>query len=61
MSSITKRELLDYLEVYPDDAEVIINMHHKYDITKESGIKGWYAYINGIKYDELLNEILLMN
>lgn len=61
MSSITKKELIEFLEPYPDEAEVLMFIRHRYDISKESGERGWYAYINGIRYDDLFNEIELMN
>lgn len=61
MSSITKYELVEFLKDYPDNAEVVINIHHKYDISKESGVNGWISYINGIGYDKEHNEIKLMN
>lgn len=61
MSSISKGELIDILQYYPDDAEVIMNIRHNYDIPKEEGHKGWIAYINGIEYDSEHKEIKLMN
>ena len=61
MSSISVSELKNILEAYPDEAEVIMNIKHKYSISKESGEKGWIAYINGVGYDDLLNEVILMN
>lgn len=61
MGSISKGELIAALESYPDDAEVIFNMHHNYPISEESGRRGWIAYINGIRYEEGINEIYLMN
>lgn len=61
MSSISVGELKNYLEDIPDDYEVIMNIHHKYDISKESGEKGWLAYINGIHIDNFYKEIRLYN
>ena len=61
MSSITVGELKIVLSHYPDDAEVIMNIRHNYDILEEVGKKGWIAYINGIKYDEEYNEVKIMN
>ena len=50
MSSIS---VSDILENYPDDYEVVMNIKHKYPIAKKEGLRGWYAYINGVKVDEL--------
>lgn len=61
MSSISVGELKMYLDSYPDDYEVIMNIHHKYDISKESGIAGWLAMINGIHVDDDKREVRLMN
>lgn len=61
MSSITVFELKNILNRYPDNAEVVMQLHHKYDISKESGEKGWIAYINGINYNEDFREVRLMN
>lgn len=61
MSSISVGELKMYLNSYPDDYEVIINIHHKYDIPKESGEHGWIAMINGIHVDDKKREVRLMN
>lgn len=49
------------LEHYPDDYEVVMNIKHKYDISKESGEKGWISYINGIHIDDNWKEVRLMN
>lgn len=61
MSSISVGELKTILEDYPDSAEVIMNLRHRYPISKEEGEKGWIAYINAYKYDDLMNEVRLMN
>lgn len=61
MSSISVGELKSILEKYPDDYEVVMNIKHKYPISKESGLRGWYAYINGVKVDDDFQEIRLMN
>lgn len=61
MSSISVRELKSILEKYPDDYEVIMVIKHKHSISKESGKKGWTAYINGISVDNNFREIKLMN
>lgn len=61
MSSISVGELKSLLESIPDDYEVIMNIYHKYNISKESGIKGWIAYINGYNVDKDHKEIKLIN
>lgn len=64
MSSISVGELRDYLNnIYEeyDDYEVIMNIKHNYDINKESGTKGWIAFINGIELDKDHKELKLMN
>lgn len=61
MSSISVGELKNILDQYPDDAEVVMYIHHKYDISKESGVKGWMAYINGVGIDERYDVVRLMN
>lgn len=61
MSSISVGELKAALENYPDDAEVLMHIHHKYTIDKESGIRGWDAYINAVGFDEKWKEVRLMN
>lgn len=61
MSSISVGELKSILENYPDDYEVVMNIKHKYPISKESGFKGWCACINGVKADDDFREIMLMN
>lgn len=61
MSSISVGELKNILEQYPDDYEVLMHLHHKYPISKDEGVKGWYAYINGVNADESHREIKLMN
>lgn len=60
MSSILAEELIDAIKKYPD-YEVIMNIHHRYDISKESGKKGWLAYINGVNIDSNHRVIKLMN
>ena len=40
-------ELKAILNEVDDNYEVIINMRHNYPISKESGEKGWIAYIGG--------------
>lgn len=61
MSSISVGELKAILEQYPDDYEVVMYIKHKYDISKESGERGWIAYINGILSDEDWGKVRLMN
>ena len=61
MSSISVGELKSILETYPDDYEVVMNIKHKYPISKEEGLRGWDAYINGIKFDNDFREVKLMN
>lgn len=51
MSNISVGELKPILENYPDDYEVIMNIKHKYPISKEEGVRCWDAYINGVKVD----------
>ena len=41
-------ELKVILNEVDDDYEVIIGMRHNYPISKESGEKGWIAYIGGV-------------
>lgn len=60
MSSISVEELISAIDRFPD-YEVIMNIHHRYDIPKESGEKGWLAYINGIDINHEYKEIRLMN
>ena len=61
MSSISVGDLKSILENYPDDYEVVMNINHKYTISKEEGLRGWRAYINGVKADDDFREIRLMN
>lgn len=61
MSSISVGELKSILENYPDDYEVVIKIKHKYPISKESGFRGWCAYINGVKANDDFREIRLIN
>ena len=61
MSSISVSDLKSILENYPDDYEVVMNIKHKYPISKEEGLRGWRAYINGVKADDDFREIRLMN
>lgn len=61
MSSILVGDLKNILENIPDDYEVIMEIRHNYDISKESGIKGWIAYINGVNRDIERREVRLMN
>ena len=61
MSSISVGDLKSILENYPDDYEVVMNIKHKYPIYKEEGLRGWCAYINGVKDDDDFREIMLMN
>ena len=61
MSSILVGELKAILDTCPDDYEVVINIKHNHPISKEEGIKGWCAYINGVKVDNDFREIRLMN
>lgn len=61
MSSISVGDLKSILENYPDDYEIVMNIKHKYPISKESGLRGWCAYINGVKVDDAFREVKLMN
>ena len=61
ISSISVGELKSILNTFPDDYEVIMNIKHKYPISKKEGVRGWCAYINGIKVDNDFREIKLMN
>ena len=61
MSSISVGELKSLLKNYPDDYEVVMNIKHKYPISKEWRLRGWCAYINGVKADDDFREIRLMN
>ena len=61
MSSISVGELKSILENYPDGYEVVMNIKHKYPISKEEGLRGWCACINGVKTDDDFREIRLMN
>lgn len=61
MSSISVGELKSILENYPNDYEVIMEIKHKYPISKESGKKGWIAQINGVDTNDSFREIRLMN
>lgn len=61
MSSISVGELKVILNTYPDDYEVVMNIKHKYPISKEEGLIGWYVYINGVKADNDFREIRLVN
>ena len=61
MSSISVGGLKAIVDTCPDDYEVVMNIKHKYPISKESGLRGWRAYINGIKADDDFREIRLMN
>ena len=61
MSGILVGELKSLLGNYPDDYEVAMNIKHKYPISKEEGLRGWYAYINGVKAGDDFREIGLMN
>lgn len=61
MSSISVSELKALLKDIPDDYEVLMNIHHKYDIPKESGVQGWIAFINGLTIDDDRQEVRLMN
>ena len=40
MSSISVGELKSILENYSDDYEVVMNIKHKYPISKEEGLRG---------------------
>lgn len=57
MSSISVGDLKSILENCPDDYEVVMNIKHKYPISKESGLRDWSAYINGVKTDDDFREI----
>lgn len=57
MSSILVGKLKSLLENYPDNYEVVMNIKHKYPISKESGLRDWSAYINGVKADDDFREI----
>ena len=51
MSSISVGDLKSILENYLHDYEIVVNIKHKYPISKEEGLRGWDAYINGVKVD----------
>lgn len=57
---MTAGELRDWLEDKPYDSEVMMFFKCRYDIPKEDAEKGFYGYINGIKYSEH-DEVVLMN
>ena len=61
MSSISVEDLRIYLSDVPNDYEVIMKIKHKCDISKETGEKGWLAYINGIHVNDEYKEVYLMN
>lgn len=61
MSSILVGDLKSILENYSDNYEVVINIKHKYQISKKEGLRGWYAYVNGVKADDDFREIRLVN
>ena len=61
MSSISVGDLKAILDTCPDDYEVVMNIKHKYTISKKEGLRGWRAYINGVKADDDFREIRLMN
>ena len=50
-------DLKSILENYPDNYEVVMNIKHKYPISKESCLRDWSAYINGVKADDDFREI----
>ena len=54
-------ELKVILDEVDDDYEVIIGMRHNYPISKESGEKGWIAYIGGVEIDKECKTVKLMN
>ena len=54
-------QYFSFLENCPDDYEVVMNIKHKYPISQEEGLRGWCAYINGVKADDDFREIKLMN
>lgn len=57
MSSISVSDLKSILENYSDDYEVVMNIKHKYLISKEEGLRGWCAYINSVKADDDLEKL----
>lgn len=57
---MTAGELRDWLKDKPYDSEVMMFFRCRYDIPKEDAEKGFYGYINGIKYSEH-DEVVLMN
>jgi len=61
MSSISVGDLKSILENYLHDYEIVVNIKHKYPISKEEGLRGWDAYINGVKVDNDFREVRLMN
>lgn len=61
MSSISVGDLKLLLEDLPEDFEVIMKIKHRHDIPKESGEKGWIAFINALHCDYDHNIIELMN
>lgn len=61
MSSISVGDLKSILENYLHDYEIVVNIKNKYPISKEEGLRGWDAYINGVKVDNDFREVRLMN
>lgn len=60
MSSMISKDLISILEDHKD-YNVVMNIKHNYPISKESGQKGWLAYVNGVDVNEERKEIRLMN
>ena len=57
MSSICNEDLIQVLKRYPPDTEVVMEIRTKYESPPGTSI----AYINGIRYEEDVNEVRLMN
>lgn len=57
MSSIDNWMLQQILKEYPDDYEVIFELHEK----KNGETKKSYAYINGVDVNHNFKEVKLMN
>ena len=60
MSRMISKDLISILEDHKD-YNVVMNIKHNYPISKESGQKGWLAYVNGVDVNEERKEIRLMN
>lgn len=57
MSSISVGELRDILKEFPDDYMVVMQINTKHDTPAGKS----FAYINGIKAEDVLSEVRLLN